>query len=511
MATAASAQVLHEAQKLMPSDGASGDRFGITVSISGDAAVLGSSDDNANGNESGSAYVFRWNGVSWVEEQKLLASDGDEGDHFGSAVVISGDVIIVGAFPAAYVFRWNGSSWTQEQKLLRSGLFAVAMSGNVALVGTYVFRWNGLSWVEEQELVPSDSLMPFGYGTSVAVSGDVAIVGAYGDDENGDGAGSAYIFRRNGVQWVEEQKLLASDAAEIDLFGIAVSISGDMVVVGAWGADAAYVFSWNGATWVEEQKLVPADVQGNGFGYSVSISGESIVVGAVFDSEIVLFGGAAYAFRWNGASWVQKYKLLATSSEAPYYFGNSVSVSGNVALVGSPYLNGNSDSGAAYVFNLPCDPGRYGPMCTECPGGASNPCNGHGTCDDGADGTGTCTCNPGYSGPTCTPLPGGACCSGSVCTQTSIDLCSSVGGEFHPGAICQGVSACCLPDQSCVDLDATCCHALGGIPAGAGLLCDNDEFPGCVAAIPTVSAWGLLVLTLLTLTGAKLAFRPRGI
>ena len=80
---------------------------------------------------------------------------------------------------------------------------------------------------------------------------------------------------------------------------------------------------------------------------------------------------------------------------------------------------------------------------------------------------------------------------------------------FLEGSSCQGVAACCLPDKSCSDLDATCCQAQGGIPDSAALLCDDEDFFGCVAPIPTVSEWGFVVLTLLTLTGAKLAFRHR--
>ena len=78
--------------KLLPSDGAAGDRFGHSVSISGDVALVG-----AYGSGSGSAYVFRWNGSSWVEEQKLLPSDGAAEDWFGYSVSISGNVALVGA------------------------------------------------------------------------------------------------------------------------------------------------------------------------------------------------------------------------------------------------------------------------------------------------------------------------------------------------------------------------------------------------------------------------------
>ena len=62
--------------KLLPSDGAADDWFGYAVSVSGDVALVGAVEDDDNGVDSGSAYVFRWNGSNWVQEQKLLASDG---------------------------------------------------------------------------------------------------------------------------------------------------------------------------------------------------------------------------------------------------------------------------------------------------------------------------------------------------------------------------------------------------------------------------------------------------
>jgi len=119
----------------------------------------------------------------------------------------------------------------------------------------YVFRWNGSSWVEEQKLLPSDGAAEDYFGCSVSISGNVALVGADENDDNGEGSGSAYVFRWNGSSWVEEQKLLPSDGAAYDWFGESVSISGDVALVGAVlndddGADSgsAYVYTLTGCT-----------------------------------------------------------------------------------------------------------------------------------------------------------------------------------------------------------------------------------------------------------------------
>ena len=214
--------------KLLASDGTAEDAFGVSVSISGDVALVGAENDDDKGTDSGSAYVFRWNGSSWVQEQKLLASDGAADDEFGVSVSISGDVALVGA-------EGNDDDGSD--------------SGSA-----YVFRWNGSSWVEEQKLLASDGATDDFFGNSVSISGDVALVGASGNDDNGLFSGSAYVFRWNGSSWVEEQKLVASDGAENDALGFSVSISGGVALVGApgkvenilVGPGKAYVYDLDG-------------------------------------------------------------------------------------------------------------------------------------------------------------------------------------------------------------------------------------------------------------------------
>jgi len=378
--------------KLVASDGAAGDKFGCSVSVSGDVAVVGAWGDDDNGPSSGSAYVYRWDGTSWAQEpNKLLASDGASSDVFGNSVSVSGDVAVVGAYGdddkgdmsgSAYVFRWNGTSWAQEpNKLLASDGAAsdyfgssVSVSGEVAVVGAflddnangttagsaYVFRWNGTSWVEQRKLVASDGAAGDEFGYSVSVSGNVVVVGACKDDDNGSNSGSAYVFRWNGTSWVEEpNKLLASDGALVDYFGNSVSVSGDVAVVGAAYDDdngsysgSAYVYRWDGTSWAQEpNKLLASDGAADDyFGYSVSVSGDVVVGGARGDDDKGDMFGSAYVYRWNGTSWVEQPKLLASDGAADDAFGYSVSVSGNVAVVGAK--GDDSDKGSAYVFGV---------------------------------------------------------------------------------------------------------------------------------------------------------------
>jgi len=381
-------QNLIEQSKLTASDAAGGDNFGHSVSISGDVALIGAPQDDDAGDLSGSAYVFRWDGASWIQESKLTASDAAAYEFFGYSVSISGSVAVIGApfsdgagseSGSAYVFRWNGSTWSQEAKLTASDAaagdrfgYSVSISGDVALIGAYldddagsksgsayVFRWDGATWSQEAKLTASDAAAFDEFGQSVSINGNVAVIGAYLDGDAGLYSGSAYVFRWNGASWLQEAKLTASDAAAGDNFGWSVSTSGDEAVIGAHRdghagslSGSAYVFRWNGASWLQEVKLTASDAGvGDEFGYSVSISGSVAVIGANGDDDGGDRSGSAYVFRWDGAGWLQESKLTASDAAALDAFGGSVSISGDVAVIGA-YLDddGGGESGSAYVF-----------------------------------------------------------------------------------------------------------------------------------------------------------------
>jgi len=175
------------------------------------------------------------------------------------------------------------------------------------------------------------------FGWSVAISGDYAIVGAPSDDDSGEDSGSAFIFYRSAGTWVQQDTLLGEAAG--DNFGYSVSISGDSVaIVGAVGEAAAYIFRRSGNSWSREDKLTGSGL----FGCSVAISGDYAIVGEYQDN---LFTGAAYIFKRNGTSWTQQVKLVATDGANYDFFGYSVAISGNYAIVGA--YQDDSSSGSA--------------------------------------------------------------------------------------------------------------------------------------------------------------------
>ena len=391
-----------EGQKLTASDGAAMDLFAFSSAISGDIAVAGAWLDDDNGAVSGSAYVFRYDPdeEQWVEEQKLTASDGEAVEYFGYSVSVWGDVIVVGAFGdddngtlsgSAYVFRYDSDDeeWVEEQKLTASdgasfhqfGFSSAAYSDLVVLGahgdddnGTasgsaYIFRYDPDDdvWLEEQKLTASDGAAFDEFGHWVAVDGDLVLLGADADDDNGFDSGSAYIFRYDpdDEEWLEEQKLTASDGAASDEFGRSVSISDGVALIGAAldddnGTDSgsAYVFRYDSddEEWSEEQKLAASDgAASDQFGASVAVSDGMVIIGASQDDDNGTDSGSAYVFRYDSGDeeWLEEQKLAASDGSASDAFGTSVAVSADGALVGAIGDDDNdADSGSAYVFNL---------------------------------------------------------------------------------------------------------------------------------------------------------------
>ena len=376
-----------EVEKLLADDGAADNYFGVSVSISGDYAIIGACYDGDSGSYSGSAYIFYYNGTNWSEQAKLTAADGVADDYFGRSVSVSGDYAIVGTpydndngynSGSAYIFYYNGTNWSQQAKLLASDGAAgdyfgwsVSISGDYAIVGAnwdddngaesgsaYIFYRNqgGVdNWGQQAKLLAADAASVDYFGRSVSISGNYAIVGAYADDDNGTSSGSAYIFKRSGTSWSQQAKLLSADGAAGDYFGWSVSISGDYAIVGAFrdndngtSSGSAYIFYYNGTSWSQQAKLLAADGAANDeFGRSVSVSGAYAIVGADRDDD----NGSAYIFRRYGTNWSQQAKLTASDGAASDWFGYSVSISGAYAIVGAPYDNDNGyNSGSAYIY-----------------------------------------------------------------------------------------------------------------------------------------------------------------
>jgi len=400
---------------LTASDAAALDFFGAAVAISGDTLVVGASQPSG---VPGAAYVYRWDGFAYVFEAKLTASDGAGLDRFGDAVAIDGDTALIGARlddgPAGsnqgsvYVFTRAGSVWTEEAKLVAGDAaasdqfgFAVALQGTTAVIGAiagdgavansgsaYVFSGSGSSWTQDAEIAASDGAASDQFGVRLAISADTILVGASGDDgAAGSNQGSAYVFTGSGAMWTQQAKILPTDPAVGDEFGISVSVSCDTAIVGARSDDgpagsnqgSAYVFTRSGTIWTQEAKLTPADAAAaDSFGTSVAVSGETAVIGAVGDDGPAgTDQGSAYVFTRSGSVWTEHSKLTEPDAGALHGFGGSTVLSSDVIVVGANAYDGpaGADQGSASVFCVTTD---AEPPCVD----AGNDADGDGVDDE---------------------------------------------------------------------------------------------------------------------------------
>ncbi|MDY0140975.1 MAG: MBG domain-containing protein, partial [Bacteroidales bacterium] len=336
--------------------------YGKSVAIDGDFAIVGAwgQDRDALGNnylpQAGAAYILQNINDSWVEIQKITASDRASEDNFGYSVDIKGDYAVVGAWRTTDYSDSSNPIWT---------------SGAV-----YVFYNNAGVWEAFQKITPLDGKLNQYFGNSVSIDGDFIVVGSNNDHTNAlytdslTSAGSIYVFENNGTNWIQTQKIVPSDRAAADIFGCSVDICGDYIIAGAYNkhkdaiisAGAAYVFYYNGSTWTQIQKLLSTEIKTQGyFGSDVVINDSFAVVGArgEDENEFITNTGAAYIYSNIGAGATLSFssKIIASDQLSNDNFGCSVDIDGNYIVVGAYNhsldengLNLINFTGAAYIY-----------------------------------------------------------------------------------------------------------------------------------------------------------------
>ncbi|MCK6446056.1 MAG: FG-GAP repeat protein [Planctomycetes bacterium] len=380
-----------------PNPLALGSEFGGRCALDGTTLVIGAEwfDPFGGATNHGGAWVFERQGTTWVEVASLSSSSYDPDDHFGAALALDGDRLVVGAKQedgpstlssgAVYVFEKLGGAWIETARLVASDAAssetfgsAVALDGDRLVVGAeyesaqgatfrgaaYVFEWNGSAWLETTKLL-APGAAAFDYaGSTVALDDDRVIVGARGRDHGGvTNSGAAFVYEYDGVSWTHVATLAPNDAATNDEFGRAVALDGDTVLVGApiklsggSKTGAAYVFRGGGATWAQEAKLVDlGSVYADQFGTALDLEGDRAVIGLPWSGAAGIATGGVQFFERIGSTWTGHVELVGSACDGGDYLGTSVALSGDLVAAGAPWgetAPSGLATGEAYVFRL---------------------------------------------------------------------------------------------------------------------------------------------------------------
>lgn len=364
--------------KVVSQDRESRAEYGTSVDIKGGYAIVGASREII---AAGAAYIYEQNrDGEWQHLQKLTAFDSQEMAEFGGASKFGNDYLVVASgrgdidgiirAGALYVYNFNSGNgtWDFDVKLHASDYSGDAklgmnptsldLEGNTIVGGApgdngwvgaaYVFENEAGNWTEKQKLVSPNTPASETFGIGVSISGNVIAIGA---NETDNRKGSVYMYQKNseGI-WEYQQQLMASDATNDSFFGSSVSLFEDQLVVGAYGtngeAGASYIYEKDSAgEWQEVQKLTGAPASESAqFGWSTEIKEEHLVVSAPhaygFDPGELYF----YKKDANG-EWIEEETIQGEDTVGEDFFGWSVALHDDQIISGAPWEDHDATGG----------------------------------------------------------------------------------------------------------------------------------------------------------------------
>ncbi len=368
--------------KLIAADAAPHDYFGLSVAPAGDTVLVGAYGKSDLATAAGAAYAFTRQAATWTQQARLGTADAPAGAYFGAAIATNGTQTAVGApyasigaQDAGAVYLFSNADWRRQAIITPDDPESVAQFGGALAIGqntlivgaplhdsygrdagaVYVFAFDGIAWVQRQKLIGADTVPGDRFGSALALSGGWLAVSA---PQHGAG-GAVYLFTLDGGAWVQRHKVSAGDTIAGDRFGSALALSDGWLAAGAplhrasgSFSGAVYLFEFNSVAWVQRQKLVASDTVANdSFGSALALSSQRLIVGAPLHSANGPASGAVYVFDRNGATWVERAKLIGSDTDSGDRLGWSVGIDGNMIVAGAygDALFGPA-TGAAYVF-----------------------------------------------------------------------------------------------------------------------------------------------------------------
>lgn len=318
-------------QRVSPVDGITNDKFGSSVSLYNNTLISGAPFNDTKG----SAYIFKKENNNWIKDQKITVPTVADDAQFGYSVFINSEYICIGSphddvdgfkSGSVYIFKNNGTTWYQYQKIAPSDLITegkfgtnlIINSNNELLVNSlyagdnsdsgcvYVFKLADGKWEQNQKIIPNDGKQNDNFGSSFATSNNFILIGSPGATVLDVTSGSVYLFEKNKAgQYVFLQKIVPSSITPFSDFGSSIAINNDLVAISSKldcsnGTDsgAVYVFKIVNSSLILQQKLIANDGMSNDqYGTSIAISGTTIIVGSPYNDSLNTDSGSVYIVR----------------------------------------------------------------------------------------------------------------------------------------------------------------------------------------------------------------------
>lgn len=374
--------------KITLSEPSAVDYFGKSIDMDSKWAIIGAPGDDDVNTNSGAAYVYEYVNGEWIQFQKLKASDASISAEFGATVAIDNELIAIAALKfggsessKVYIFRFDGSQWVEEQIVYavlngNPDWFgqAIDINGDIIAVGRpiinqssgdiYIYKYDGAIWQQQAILVPNNLPIYSRLGSSLSLSeNNILVAGAYQSSFNGSNyVGSVYAYQLNGNSWDFIERVVPSDYAASDRFGDEVSLRNGRLIASSTGDDdngsysgSVYVFEFDGTSFLEKQKLLASNgFTDDFFGSKLSQNENFILITSSGADNAGLDQGAVYVFAHNGTSWNEREILVPDDIEDNDRFGNSIGIfDSSKILIGSYDDDTGTNSGSVYYYDFP--------------------------------------------------------------------------------------------------------------------------------------------------------------
>lgn len=380
-------------------DASTNDRFGFAVVIANEGdnyymAISAPYDDNANGLDAGSVYIYRLEDEEWNYETTLIADDGQTLDLLGTSLSAHKNTLLVGAegesvaTGAAYIFEYDDSSgWEQVQKLEPADgdnfdYFGrhVAMSQNLAAVGSplhssgstdkgavYVYKTDGDStFILDEKITLSGGQSGDQFGRALSFVGpSTVMIGANRYDADGNTDSGAVFVYDDDSGWELSQVINPNDGQAYDQFGSYISANSSIAIIAARGNDTnaenagiSYVYELVEDTWEAKNRLRPSDATSNDFFGRPCLDDLNVLIGAEYDDVNGSDSGSIYYYALTAPC----FRGNLDGSEENERYGTSVSSLGDIDndgyddfAVGAPFNDvGGSNAGTVDVISGKC-------------------------------------------------------------------------------------------------------------------------------------------------------------